>query len=153
MDSESSEIQNAGENGGSRSSRTISLSSVDSEMSLWSECQTPAQRTVELPIELEYNEESLETPRPDGARWFSACQGQIQGTDTPKSIISQGLDLGGFFEDQVSHSENSVVSGQKRPQLRRKRSKYGGCPLAPKKTSASLHLSQVTYEKPEAFSS
>ncbi|CAE6464423.1 unnamed protein product [Rhizoctonia solani] len=102
------------ENGG-RVVRTISMSSVHSDGTVWSECQTPAQTTVELPVEL--SEEPVESEAPSSREgWFSAAQ------------------------EHVIKSEPE----RKCPPLRRKRSKYGACPLVLRKPSASLYVSPVT---------
>lgn len=154
MESEFLEIRNATENGGSRTIRTISLSSAASETSVWSECQTPPRSAVELPVELEYAEESLETPRPHGAEWFGIRQDEVlqRGGNTPKSIASQDTDHSGLPEPHENSPITSTAGSPKIP-LRRKRSKYSARPLVPMKSSASLHLSQVTFDKPEAFTS
>ncbi|KAH7330646.1 hypothetical protein B0J17DRAFT_678961 [Rhizoctonia solani] len=114
------ETENDAENGG-RVLRKISMSSVDSDGTMWSECQTPAQTSVELPIELgeEAMEMEMETPRPGEERWFSAAQDEVLVKSEPEPE-------------------------RKCPPLRRKRSKYGACPLVLRKSSASLYVSAVT---------
>ena len=93
------------------------MSSVDSDGTTWSECQTPAQMTVELPV-VEFSEE-METPRPDEERWFGAAQDEVLAKPEPEPE-------------------------RKTPPLRRKRSKYGSCPLVLRKSTASLYVSAVT---------
>ncbi|KAF8741262.1 Xylosidase arabinosidase, partial [Rhizoctonia solani] len=115
MDADS--IEGDHENGG-RVIRKISMSSVDSDGTVWSECQTPAQTSVELPVELSEEPIESETSRPGEDEWFGTVQEQVV---KPKP-----------------------EPGSKSPLLRRKRSKYGACPLILRKSSASLYVSPVT---------
>ncbi|CAE6499008.1 unnamed protein product [Rhizoctonia solani] len=112
------EAENDAENGG-RSIRKISMSSVDSDGTMWSECLTPAQTCVELPVELNEEPMEVETPRPGEERWFSAAQDEVLAKPEPEPE-------------------------RKNPPLRRKRSKYGSCPLVLRKSTASLYVSPVT---------
>ncbi|KAG8714812.1 hypothetical protein FRC11_007043 [Ceratobasidium sp. 423] len=114
------ETESDAENGG-RSIRKISMSSVDSDGTMWSECQTPGQTCVELPVELNEEPMETETPRPGEERWFSAAQDEV-----------------------LAKSEPEPEPEPKCPPLRRKRSKYGACPLVLRKPSASLYVSPVT---------
>ncbi|KAJ1310730.1 hypothetical protein OPQ81_009252 [Rhizoctonia solani] len=116
------EAENELENGG-RTMRKISMSSVDSDGTMWSECQTPAQMSVELPVELSEEPMETETPRPGEERWFRAAQ-------------DEGL--------TKSATEPEPEPERKSQPLRRKRSKYGGCPLVLRKSTASLYVSPVT---------
>ncbi|CAE6433505.1 unnamed protein product [Rhizoctonia solani] len=116
------ETENDAESGG-RVLRKISMSSVDSDGTMWSECQTPAQTSVELPIELSEGAMEMETPRPGEEQWFSAAQDEVLVKSEP---------------------EPEPEPERKCPPLRRKRSKYGACPLVLRKSSASLYVSPVT---------
>ncbi|CAE7077432.1 unnamed protein product [Rhizoctonia solani] len=106
------------ENGG-RTMRKISISSVDSSETTWSECETPAQMTVELPVELSEAPTGMETPSSGEEQWFSATQDEVLAKSEPEPE-------------------------RKSPPLRRKRSKYGACPLVLRKSTASLYVSPVT---------
>ncbi|CAE6459478.1 unnamed protein product [Rhizoctonia solani] len=97
--------------------RTVSMSSVDSDDTVWSECQTPAQTSVELPVELAEEPVEGETPKCQEDGWFGTAQEQVVVKSEPE---------------------------RKNPPLRRKRSKYGACPLVLRKPSASLYVSAVT---------
>ena len=104
---------------GARTMRKISLRSVDSDETMWSECETPAQMTIELPVELSQETMDTETPRPGEEQWFSAAQDEVLAKPEPEPE-------------------------RKCPPLRRKRSKYGACPLVLRKSTASLYVSPVT---------
>lgn len=121
---------------------------------MWSECQTPPQTVIELPAEADYAYESLVTPRPDGVQWFGKLQDEmLAGTDTPKSIGSDHQETAGRVNDpQVNTSGKSTPGARpRRPTARKSSSKYGSCPLVPKRSNPSLQVSEVTFDKPETF--
>ncbi|KAL5640621.1 hypothetical protein ACGC1H_001186 [Rhizoctonia solani] len=111
------EAESDAENGG-RTMRKISLRSVDSDETMWSECETPAQMTVELPVELSEEAMDIETPKSSEEGWFSAVQDEVLVKSDPEP------------ERKISPP-------------RRKRSKYGACPLVMRKSTASLYVSPV----------
>ncbi|QRV76922.1 hypothetical protein RhiJN_19768 [Ceratobasidium sp. AG-Ba] len=127
--------------GTTRMGRTVSMTSTDSNATLESEyLATPPQTTVELPIESDYDEDSLPTPRPDQIQRFSAYHDESH-VWSPR--------------DTDTSSSGPSSPDSRRPPLRKKSSKYGSCPrlLVPKRSNPSLQLSQVTYDRPEAFTS
>ncbi|CUA71361.1 hypothetical protein RSOLAG22IIIB_04576 [Rhizoctonia solani] len=113
------------ENGG-RTERKISLRSVDSDDTIWSECETPAQMTVELPV-VELTEEPVDAEVPE--RWVGAVQEEVLVKPAPEPVP---------VPEPEPKLENKI------PSPRRKRSKYGGCPLVMRKSTASLCVSAVT---------
>ncbi|KEP51849.1 putative transmembrane protein [Rhizoctonia solani 123E] len=113
------EAESEVENGG-RTMRKISLRSVDSDETMWSECETPAQMTVELPVELSGEGMDIDTPKSSEEGWFSAVQDEV-----------------------LVKSEPEPEPERKISPPRRKRSKYGACPLVMRKSTASLYVSPV----------
>ncbi|KAF8603113.1 hypothetical protein BDV93DRAFT_556746 [Ceratobasidium sp. AG-I] len=136
-----------------RTTRSISLSSSDSGTT-WSECQTPPQTVIELPAESDHAHESLETPRPDGVQWFSKLQDEmLAGTDTPKSTGSSDQESAGRVIDAQANvsGKSSPGARPRRPPTRKSSSKYGSCPLVPKRSNPSLQVSSITFDKPQTF--
>lgn len=109
---------------------------------------------IELPAESDYTDESLVTPRPDGVQWFSKLQDEmLAGTDTLKSISSGEQESAGRVPDaQANISRNSSPGARaRRTPTRKSSSKYGSCPLVPKRSNPSLQVSAVTYDKPQVY--
>ncbi|KAG8736132.1 hypothetical protein FRC10_009664 [Ceratobasidium sp. 414] len=130
-----------------RTARTISLSSTDSNTTCDSEClTTPPQIMVELPAESDNMDESAPTPRPDGVQRFSVFQDERpEIVDLSDSWANRSQ----FLDADAGPTE---ISSPRRPPTRKKSTKYGSCPLlVPKRSNPSLHLSEVTYDKPVVF--
>ena len=121
---------------------------------MWSECQTPPQTVIEHPAESDYTHESLETPRPDGVQWFSKLQDEmLAGMESPKSMESSDQEGASHAIDAQAKTSGKSTPGMRprRPLTRKSSSKYGSCPLVPKRSNPSLQVSSITFDKPETF--